>query len=532
MALEAATSALTVAFQSCQMDRCERLGALVWSLAAEPGISPVLSAWGLFQLGHQRFTRADYEGSMACFDAVWSIAQSNALHKVLTAALTHRFMVEFRLRDRGAAEAAMRRVETLPAPTHPQSVGLLTCYRARLAQLRGEHEFAAELAERSHADIVRTGSGFQEAIYGLINAEILLGAGRADKARALLERSRILIERADLLSTLYPSLLLVEAWLAQQEGRDQDCLRLLREALRLSQVAYGWCQMRYVDTTGAYLFRLALERGIEPGAAKRLIRLFRLKARPDDGEAWPWALRVHTLGRFEVFADERALEFERKAPKKALALLKALIALGPHEVPEQQLIDALWPDDEGDAAHKALSVTVLRLRRLLGDNDLVRQQGGRLSIDTQRCWVDAWAFERLLTSAPPERMVANDLPSPLQQAIALYGGSFLPDDAGEPWTVPARERLRARFIQALGVIGRQLEQHGRYDDAIGWYLKGLDADAIVEPFYQGLMRCYDKLDRRAEAVGAYRRLAQTLSVTLGLRPSAGTEKLYQTLRAE
>ena len=36
------------------------------------------------------------------------------------------------------------------------------------------------------------------------------------------------------------------------------------------------------------------------------------------------------------------------------------------------------------------------------------------------------------------------------------------------------------------------------------------------------MRCYHRLDRLPEAVSAYRRLKQTLSVTLSLPPSAGT----------
>ena len=44
------------------------------------------------------------------------------------------------------------------------------------------------------------------------------------------------------------------------------------------------------------------------------------------------------------------------------------------------------------------------------------------------------------------------------------------------------------------------------------------------------MRCYHRLDRLPEAVSAYRRLKQTLSVTLSLPPSAGTEKLYRALR--
>jgi DNA-binding SARP family transcriptional activator len=500
-------------------------------MAGTAGANPVRSAWGLFQVAHQRFLRADYVAARHCFDTVWSIAESNQLTPVLTAALTHRFMIDFRLSDLTTAEATMHRIEALPPPTHPLSQALLACYRARLAQVRGDPQFAAELAERSHEAILRVGAGFQEAIYGLINGEILLAGGRAPKARPLIERSRAIIERSEILANLRPSLALVEGWLAEQEDREQDSLHLLREALRLSQVGYGWCQMRFVDTTCAHMLRVALQHGIEPEAAKRLIRMFRLKPRETDTDAWPWPLRVHTLGRFEVLADDRAIQFERKVPKKALAVLKALVAFGPRGVPEQQVVDALWPEEEGDAGHKALSVTVLRLRRVLGDNDLVRQQGGRLSIDRQKCWVDAWAFEQRLAQNSLNGVATADQWQALEPALALYSGAFLPEETDEPWTAPTRERLRAKFIHALGSLGKHLEACDRFDEAIVWYLKGLDADVIVEPFHQGLMRCYAKLDRNTEAIGAYRRLRQTLSVTLGLRPSASTERIYQSLRA-
>jgi LuxR family transcriptional regulator, maltose regulon positive regulatory protein len=193
-------------------------------------------------------------------------------------------------------------------------------------------------------------------------------------------------------------------------------------------------------------------------------------------------------------------------------------------------MDALWPDEEGDAAEKSLSVTLLRLRRLLGDNELVRHQGGKLSLDMRRCWVDAWAFEHMLSMQPKTGNGNGSVESPQIQALSLYRGTFLPEHSEEPWSVAARERLRTRFIHTLVGVGKQIESEGRFEEAIDWYLKGLDADPIVESFYQGLMRCYDKLDRRTEGIAAYRRLKQTLSVTLGLPPSASTEKLYQSLR--
>jgi LuxR family maltose regulon positive regulatory protein len=137
--------------------------------------------------------------------------------------------------------------------------------------------------------------------------------------------------------------------------------------------------------------------------------------------------------------------------------------------------------------------------------------------------VDAYALEELM--ARPDS-------ASTEQLLALYRGGFLQEDEGEPWSVAMRERLRSKFIHALGTQGRELEASGRLELAVESYLRGLDADPIIEPFYQGLMRCYAQLDRKSEAMAAYRRLKQMLSISLALKPSAGTEKLYQSLRLD
>jgi DNA-binding SARP family transcriptional activator len=136
-------------------------------------------------------------------------------------------------------------------------------------------------------------------------------------------------------------------------------------------------------------------------------------------------------------------------------------------------------------------------------------------------WVDALSFERGLAAAGDAAGL---------DALGLYQGAFLAEDEGESWPVAMRERLRGKFVHAVAQHAARLEAAQRHEEAIGWYLKGLDADPVVEPFYQGLMRCYHRLDRLPEAVSAYRRLKQTLSVSLSLPPSAATERLYQSLR--
>jgi LuxR family maltose regulon positive regulatory protein len=136
-------------------------------------------------------------------------------------------------------------------------------------------------------------------------------------------------------------------------------------------------------------------------------------------------------------------------------------------------------------------------------------------------WVDAWAFEDLL---------ARSQTADAEELLSLYRGSFLAEDDGEPWPVTMRERLRGRFIHAIAEAGQRLEATKCPEAAIQCYLRGLDADPVVEHFYQGLMRCYASLDRLSEALSAYERLKRKLSITLGLNPSAQTEKLFQSMK--
>jgi len=57
----------------------------------------------------------------------------------------------------------------------------------------------------------------------------------------------------------------------------------------------------------------------------------------------------------------------------------------------------------------------------------------------------------------------------------------------------------------------------------------IEAAPLAEAFYQRLMRCYRQERRSAEAIAVYRRLRQTLSVTLGVAPSPASEALYRAL---
>src|SRR6266436_10348728 len=105
--------------------------------------------------------------------------------------------------------------------------------------------------------------------------------------------------------------------------------------------------------------------------------------------------RIHVLGRFRLLTGDTPIVIPSRL-RKPQELLQALIAFGGIEVSAGVLLDALWPDSEGDAAYHALESALYRLRQLLGARDALRMEGGKASLNRDQVWVDLWQFEEQL----------------------------------------------------------------------------------------------------------------------------------------
>ncbi len=106
------------------------------------------------------------------------------------------------------------------------------------------------------------------------------------------------------------------------------------------------------------------------------------------------AVRVYCLGHFRI-EDDRGNSLARHGQPKPFALLKTLIALGARNVAQDELLDALWPDADGDAAHTAFTTTLYRLRQLVGQSALILRNR-QLSLDPEHLWCDVNEFESTL----------------------------------------------------------------------------------------------------------------------------------------
>jgi DNA-binding SARP family transcriptional activator len=398
---------------------------------------------------------------------------------------------------------------------------------------------ALSLAKKG-VDLVReTGVPVSEVLVRLVLSHALHETGSKDEAtQELAAANRAILQTgSSYFEYLYH---LTEAYFEYAREHAAAGLESVRKAMVLGRQK-GFTTLLYFwrPAVMSRLCEKALEAGIEVAYVQNLIRELNLV--PDDQsaevEGWPWPLKIITLGRFEIFRDGKLLQHPVRAPRVPLTLLKAIVAFGSGGVKEDQLVDTLWPESDGDTAHQTLKTTLHRLRQLIGDERAIQVREGRVALDPLYCWVDAYAFEFLLEKA--ERLLGGNPKAEnssmegvrlAEKALFLYRGTFLGEEANESWGMAYQERLRSKFIRGVKRLGGNFESDGQWEKAAGIYQKGLEADELAEEFYQRLMTSYHSWGRQAEAIAVYNRCRKVLQSCLGIDPSPRTEEIFKVLK--
>ena len=250
-------------------------------------------------------------------------------------------------------------------------------------------------------------------------------------------------------------------------------------------------------------------------------------------DAWPWPVKVLTLGSLELYKHDQPVMFPSRVQRKPLGLLTTLIAFGGRRVREQRLIDALWADAPGDKGRFALTTAIHRLRRLLGDDAAILRQDSEVSVNTQVAWVDAMALQTLLERAEAMRsqdtMDWDRFRDVVTSITRLHRGPFLADNDGAPYAVRTRKTLETRVLAQIMRLGQHLEPS---DPAAAseLYEQARNLDPCSEDACRHLMMCYQRLGRAADRDRVYDWCRESLAAELAATPSPETQAVWRRLR--
>ncbi|MHB8599061.1 MAG: DUF6788 family protein [Ktedonobacteraceae bacterium] len=258
-------------------------------------------------------------------------------------------------------------------------------------------------------------------------------------------------------------------------------------------------------------------------------------------EADPAVIRIRVLGQFQL---ERQHGRQWQSVTEAVwqhqrvrSVLACLLSNVGRKWGREQLMDALWPELDLENASGRLDRAVHSLRQLFepslerpATSRLLRSERESLVLaDQQYIWVDADAFEQLIAKANASSD-SSEKEQLLEEAVALYGGDFLPEEQQADWAIARREMLQRAWMGLLLELTDLRIARGALFNAIEPLDRILMADPANEAAVQRLMVSLTHLDRRGEALQSFSRFSSALKRLYNITPLSETRQLYQAIQ--
>jgi DNA-binding SARP family transcriptional activator len=354
----------------------------------------------------------------------------------------------------------------------------------------------------------------------------------AEQAVALIERSE-LGQGAARLEDLLAALDAVR----ECQLRHQHAYQVLQEATRqFEQVDAEW-QAQLGSLHGHLLLLVeALQLHSRPHTARS----------PQPGRGSPHPLGAHPgvrvalsplsitcFGQFQVTRADRPVQLCRN--RNGRTILRYLVAQPRHRATLDELMETIWPADPPGVARHKLHCAFSALRRSLNDGHVSAKGGGYLLCRNGTYMINPAATlhidaeEFLAEYQTGQRTGGSAAVDHYQAACRLYTGPFMVEDLYADWSLFQREQLLQAYLAMCQIIADHHLAGSRFDEAIRWATKALQANRCEEAAYQQLMRGHVGAGRRDEALRQYHRCQQVLAEDLGVQPMDCTMAIYHAI---
>ena len=239
-------------------------------------------------------------------------------------------------------------------------------------------------------------------------------------------------------------------------------------------------------------------------------------------------MRFLILGPLEVHIDDGPVALGGIKPRALLAFL----LLHPNEaVSAERLAVALWGEDAPSGATKTVQVHVSRLRKALGDADVITttQAGYRVRVGPDE--LDAARFERLVESG--RRALAGGqaehAAAVLREALDLWRGPALVDLESEPFARTELARLEEQRLAALEARAEADLAAGRHAQLVGELQQLVGAHPTRELLVAHLMLALYRCGRQSDALEAYQDARRVLVAEIGVEPGPQLRELQDAI---
>ena len=249
-------------------------------------------------------------------------------------------------------------------------------------------------------------------------------------------------------------------------------------------------------------------------------------------------LYINTLGEFDIKADGQSMLKESSRTYRIYKLFEYFLTFRNKKLLPDTIIDNLLSESDSDDPKNMLRTQIFRLRKIIKlllpegvDSDEyinITFTNGYYCLEIgENTTIDIDEFEKLIHKGDAERNTnVNSAIEYYEEAIKVYKGLYLSDNAYEVWLVPTRNYYQRLYLKTLYKLFELLKEKDESERIIALCEKALLNEPYEEDIHINLMEAMLKLGQSKAAMNHYEYAGNLLVKEMDAKPSTRFTDLF------
>ena len=248
-------------------------------------------------------------------------------------------------------------------------------------------------------------------------------------------------------------------------------------------------------------------------------------------------IRIQMLGGLYISRNGRVLSADISRTRQVSNLAGFLIANRNRELTQDDIINALWADEESENPANALKNLAYRLRNTLKALDNPGEKTSYIKIkrgvyswnNDNPCVVDIEEIEKFRNLAANPNIGDTDKIDFYEKVLDLYKGEFLPKSSFEEWVISLNEYYSRAYLDCAYKLIALLKKQNRYEKIVYICERAVGFMPFEEKLHENLIRALATIGKQEQAIAHYENVNNMFYKELGIRTSDSLRGLYQEI---
>lgn len=252
-------------------------------------------------------------------------------------------------------------------------------------------------------------------------------------------------------------------------------------------------------------------------------------------------LQIKTLGAFDLKVEGESLLKQSSRSYRLFKLFQYFITFRNKKLLPETIIDNLWDDNESYDPKNMLRAQIFRLRQLIKNAMADEEESKYLSISFNNGYytleigentiIDIDEFESLISKG--NSMIDTDINEAIKvykDALSIYKGTYLEENAYEVWLVPIRNYYSRLYLKILFKIIEIFKELEEFEEII----RLCETAIIIQPYEESihiyLIEAMLKLGQIKNAMSHYEHISSVLEKEMGAKTSAAMKDINRKIQ--